>query len=512
MNSINSIAKNTIMLYFRMIISTLVSLITARYTLQILGAEDFGIYNVVGGIIGFMSVITGTMTSATQRFLAYELGTNNTGAYTRTFSMLINVFVFLCIAIFLVFEACGNLFLDELVIPAERGRAAFWIYQFSIVSFIMCTLSIPYQSAIIAYEKMGIFAYLTFFDVFSKLLLLFVLFLIPYDKLISYAVVMLFSVAVTNTLYYLYCKYKLDGCCYTFCWDKKFFTELSKYTGWNLFGSLSVVLNNQGQSIILNVFFGPVVNAAKAIADRINSIVTSFSANFYMAVSPQIIKSYAIGDLDNMKKLVIKSSRLSFYLMMVLAIPLIFVMPQLLSIWLGAEIITLEMVRFSQLILVYSLIVVFENPITMTIRATGNIKKYQLYIGIITLSFLPLCYVLFLLKLPAYYSMVLLSGVYLFAQIVRVYIAAPILGISVYKYLRMVLIPSLSLAIIAFFLSYMISSLLPSDGLTNLFIKLFLSFMVTANLAYFIGLTSTERKFVLDLIFKHIRNILCKQR
>ena len=495
-----------------MIVSTLVSLITVRYTLQILGVENYGIYNVVGGVVGFMGIITGSMNSATQRYLAYELGRGDLYSFNKTFCMLLNVFMAICLIMIIILELGGNYFLGKLVIPSDRFFASYYIYHFSIITLVFSTLSIPYQSAIIVYEKMQVFSYITFFDVFSKLFLLLVLFMTPFDKLVSYGFIMMLSVCITNLLYFFYCLLNLKGCRYKPCWDTKFIKEISKYIGWNLFGSLSAVLNGQGQAIILNLFFGPVVNSAKAISDRINSLATSFSANFYMATAPQIIKSYASGEIDYMRNLVIKSSRMSFYLMMIVAIPLIQMMQTLLDLWLGKELVSFEMVRFSQYILVYSLIVVFENPITMSVRATGEIKKYQLLVGFITLLFLPLCYVLFKIGYPAYYSMILLSIVYLFAQIVRVQIVSPIINVSVWNYMKTVLIPSSVLALVTYLITYQVLLMIPHNNVILFFFRFCIAFAITVFCVYIMGLTKHERKYIKIFLKSKLFKKKCKQQ
>ena len=341
------IAKNTILLYFRMIVTTIVSLITARLMLQLLGIEDYGIYNVVGGIIGFMAIITSTMTSATMRFLAYDLGREDITQFSQTFSMLINIFGIFCLISTILMEFIGPYIIQfHLVIPSERLFAAQCIFQFTILTFILSTMAIPFTAAVVSYERMDIYAYFTYLDVFFKLLAVVVLYITPIDKLITYGTITLLMSIATNTIIYFYCFKKFEGCKYIKIWDIPLLKKISSYAGWNMFGSVTTVMNSQGQAILLNVFFGPIINAAKAIADKVNQITYSFCQNFFMAVNPQLIKSYAVGDLEYTKKLLIKSSKISFFLYSIIAIPLIFNMEFILKLWLGAEQVSISMIYF----------------------------------------------------------------------------------------------------------------------------------------------------------------------
>lgn len=494
------IAKNTFLLYIRMIITTLVSLYTARILLQLLGVEDFGIYNVVGGVVTFVSFINGTMTSATQRFLSFDLGKKDIEQFHHTYSMIINVFVILCLIIFVALELVGPWFVaNKLVIPADRMVAAQYTFQLSLLSFLFSTLTIPFQSSIIAYERMNIYAYLTFADVTSKLLICYSLYILTFDKLIVFAFLTMLTTLVVMLFHYIYCKRNLPGCRYKFNWDKSLFRKLTTYSGWNLFGSVSGVLCSQGQTIILNLFFGPLVNAAKGISDRVNGIIMSFSTNFYMAVSPQIVKSYAGGDIDYMRKLVVNSSRYSFYLMILVCLPLIFNMESILKLWLGDDQVSFTMVRFVQWQLVCTMVMILEYPITMAVRATGNIKKYQICVGIQTLLFLPLCYIAFKCGIPSYYSMIILTILLLVVHVTRVLLVRDIIKMSGMGYIKEVIVPILLTTCIAVVLSHVVT-----QGYTH---TLFMSFfsMITIALIVMvvvlsIGLRQYERQYLYALL------------
>lgn len=499
------LVKNTLLLYVRMIVTTLVSLFTARVTLQLLGVEDYGINNVVGGIVGFVGIVTGTMTSASQRFLAYHLGNSDTLKFQNTFSMLINIFAIFCVLVALVMECVGPYLLNHvLVIPPDRLYAATWVYQFSIMSFCLTTMLIPYTSAIVSYEKMGIYAYFTFIDVFMKLLVVYALYVTPVDKLITISFLSLCSCLIVNLINYVYCKKKLIGCAFKKYWDSSVFKEVTSFAGWNLFGSTTTVLNYQGQAMLLNIFFGPIVNAAKAIADKINQIIYSFCQNFFMAMNPQIIKSYASGDLDYTKRLVFKSSRLAFMLYSFIALPLIFNMKELLYLWLGEKQVSQEMIMFSQLILVLSFMNNLESPITQTVRATGKIKNYQFVIGIQTLLFLPITYVAFRLGAAAYSSMIVLCGIYLIAMFFRVHFIKGILHLNKMDYFLNVvkpLIPVLVVSVSVLFCLHWISV----DSVWMKILRLVVDFLLVAGIIIIVGLSKDERKMVGTLIANKLR-------
>lgn len=498
------IAKNTMLLYTRMLITTIVSLFTARLTLQLLGVEDYGINNLVSGIIGFMGIVTGTMTSATQRFLAFDLGKNDIVQYQKSYSMLLNIFFIYSLFGAICLELVGPYVIQHyLVIPQDRLVAAQWVFQFTIINFILATINIPQTASIVSYEKMNIYAYFTFIDVFFKLLVVYSLYVTPFDKLITIGFLTTLMALVTNGVTYLYCVKKLNGCRYQLYWNNILFKKIFSYAGWNLFGSITGVMNQQGQAILLNLFYGPVVNAAKAIADKVNSIISSFSVNFYMAVTPQIIKSYASGNIEYMRNIVLSSSRYAFFLLYCLSLPLIANMESILYLWLGKEQVNYEMVRFCQLLLVYSLINALEQPVTQSVRATGKIKKYQIQIGILTLMFIPICYIAFRIGLPAYTSMVILSLIYLIAQFVRVYIVKGIINISIFMYIKKVLQPIIFVVIVSSVVTFFINKFDNSDIL-EIFCQIVLELISTLVVIFLIGMSNRERYLICTYIRKSI--------
>jgi len=431
------IAKNTMMLYFRMIFTSVVALFTTRIVLQILGVVDFGVFNVVGGVVGLFGMLNGSLISASQRFLTYELGKENLNKFNQIFNMLILIFVVFGLIIITISFLSANIIISEFLnIPSERLHAASIVFYFSVLMFVCNLITIPFISSVIAHEKMEAYAYLSIIEVTLKLLVVYLLYKSNYDKLITYSILLTGVMLLVLLFYVIYSNKNLPGCKYIFYWNKSLFYELTTYTSWNMFGSITGILNVQGLSILLNLFFGPVVNAAKGISDKIYTIVASFSNNFYMAVRPQIIKNYANGEKEIMFDLVINSTKYSFYLLLLISLPLIFYMDQILEIWLGHEQITYDMVMFSKLTLAYSLINVFELPLSTMVQATGNIKKYQIVIGSFTLLFLPISYFFFQGNGEAYTALIILIIIYAIALIIRLMLVKQQLGFPVEKYLK----------------------------------------------------------------------------
>lgn len=501
------IAKNTVYLYIRMLFTAFISLYTARLVLKVLGVEDYGIYNVVGGVVTFMGFFTATMSSATQRFLTYYLGTGESVKYCQTFSLLINLYLIFCAIAFVTLEIVGPIYISRyMTIPYERIIAAQWVFQFSLLTFLANTITVPFRSSIVAYEKMGVYAYIGIVEAVLNLLIVIFLPFIHYDGLIWYSVFVCLTQLGIVIAIVLYCRYHLANCRYVKYWNSKYVKELLTYSGWNLFGSTTGVLNLQGQAIVLNCFFGPIVNAAKAIADRVNGMITQFSQNFYMAVAPQIIKSYAAGNIEYMRSLVLNSTRYSFLMLYVISVPLIVAMSPILEVWLGKEQVTIDMIRFCQCTIIYSLVNILEQPITMAVRATGNIKKYQVYVGLLTLSFIPFCVVLFLFGTPSYMSMLLLSFIYLLALWVRIKIVSPYIKIKPIIYFKEVLLPLIITIIMSFIIIVLIDTVKISEAYDDL-LKGGISFVVVTIIGFLIGLNKSERQLGLSYLFKLVKHI-----
>lgn len=491
------IARNTIMLYFRMIVVAIVSFYTTRITLQLLGVEDFGIRNVISGIIGFLGIITTAMINASQRFMAFDLGKKDYNQFNRTFSTLINMFSIISIIGVLFLEITGSILIKYyLVIPEGRMDAVWWIFHFSVIGFVVSTMVIPFTSAVITFEKMDIFAYVSLLDSFLKLAVVYLLYIIPFDKLITVVFLTTIAHAVSNSIYIIYSINKLQGCRYVKCWDKILLRKLYSFIGWNFFGSATSVFNVQGLSIVLNIFFGPIVNAAKAIADVVNSFVSQVVSNFFLAVSPQIVKTYANEEKDYTLRIVIYSSKFALFLIALIAIPLINNMETILNLWLGKEQVNASMVLFSQWTVILVIAQTFEYPITQVVRATGDIKEYQIVNGAMLLLFIPLCYVSFKLEQPAIVSMVVLTALTLVSLQYRIIKLSKLLDISFLGYYRKVMLP----AIVTIVPSALISSYLTiaDDAIHMQILSIFLSLIITLFFVISVGMNNVEKKMAIS--------------
>ncbi|MDE6273355.1 MAG: hypothetical protein K2M31_10175 [Muribaculaceae bacterium] len=443
------IAKNTIFLYFRMILLTIINIYTVRVVLNALGVEDYGIFSVIGSAVYMLGFLQATLSSATQRYFSYQLADKNTVGYRRLFSQVMIVFLIMAAVILIIGGILGPFVVDDFLnLPADRLTAAMWVYYSSLGSFILLIMTIPFTASMISHEKMNGFAYLSIFDGLFKLGVAYAIMLTSYDRLIFYAILSFIQSLVTFGFYVIYCRRNFEGVRFEWCWEKNLVKELLGYTGWNLFGSVSAVLATSGQGLLLNLFFGPLINAAKGIADRIYSVIQSFSSNFYLAVSPQIIKSYANKDINRMNDLVISSSKFSFYLLLVLSFPLIVCMDGLLDVWLGSKNVGYEMIVFSQLALVYALVNCLEQPITQMIRATGKIRNYQIVIGCFTLLFLPIAALALWLGAAPQTTMVILIILTAVVQIIRVIMGNRQLGFPIGRYFKEAISPILQVSLI----------------------------------------------------------------
>ena len=422
MNSTNNnkrILKNTIFLYFRMILTLGVTLYTSRIVLSTLGVEDFGLYNVIGGVVTMLAFLSGAMSSATQRFFSFELGKKNKGRLENIFNMSINIHILIILIVVLLAETVGTWFIHNyLVIPVERLEAANIVFHCALLSFCISILSVPYNAMIIAYEKMSAFAYVSIVDVLLKLTAVILLSNYGDDKLELYAILLAIISVIVFSFYYLYCRFNFSVTRYKWYWDASLFKTLVSYTGWNLFGNLAFVISNQGLNILLNMFFGATVNAARAIAFQVSSALSSFVFSFQMALNPQIIKSYADSNHQYMLQLVFSGARYSFFLLYMLAIPLLLHTRLILDLWLGR--IPEYATEFTQLVIIDALVISLSGTLMTAFQATGKIKKYQLVVGTIILVNLPVSILLLKLGFDAVIVLmmaVVISFCALFARI-----------------------------------------------------------------------------------------------
>ena len=397
-----TIAKNTMFLYIRMAIVMVVTFYTSRVILAVLGASDYGIYNVVGGIVTMMAFLNGALSSSSSRFLTYELGTRNMEQLKKTFSASLNLHICVAILVLLVGETIGLwFFYEKLVIPDERMNAAFWVYQFSIITTMVNFTQVPFNASLISHENMSVYAYVGLYEAISKLIIVYLLQLAPFDHLIIYALLLMLNTVGIQMFYRTYTSRKYSECRFQIVKDKALYKKLLSYSGWDLFGGVAVICQNQGINILLNLFFGPVVNAARAITFQIQGALNQFVNNFLTAVRPQVVKSFAAKDYDRMYGLTFTAAKYSYLLMLALMLPLCFEIRFVLKIWLGDNIpdYTFE---FSTIVMITYLMETFHSASLMSYHAIGRIKTGNIIGGSMMILALPVSYLCLRFDLPPY--------------------------------------------------------------------------------------------------------------
>lgn len=488
------IAKNTILLYIRMIFLMLVSLFTSRVILQVLGVEDYGIYNVVGGFISLFAFLNGAISASTSRYITFALGKGDKNELKKVFSLCVLTHGVIALVILLLAETVGLWFvMNKLVIPPDRYVAAMWVYQCSIISSIVMIMSVPYNSDIIAHERMSAFAYISIIDVCAKLAIVYALLLSPYDKLIIYAILLLGIQIIIRFIYTSYCSRHFEESKFKWIWDKKLFGQLFAFAGWNLWGNLAAALMSQGVNIVLNMFFGPVVNAARGVAVQVQSAVQQFSVNFQMALNPQITKTYANGEYSAMHLLIERSSKFTFILLLCLSLPIIIEADKILELWLG--IVPDHTVNFVRLMLVICMIDAVANPLMVGASASGNVKVYQSVIGGILLAIVPVSY--FVLKLGAAPEAVFAVHITIaiIAFIARLIIVRPLINLSLRSYAYNVILKCGLIACITTAISLSVKALIPNTTVGS-FMTIIFSIIIVLLISYLIGLTKSERLFI----------------
>ena len=408
-NNSKQLAKNTLFLYGRMLFSMVVSLYTSRLILQYLGVENYGIYNVVGGLVAMFGIISGSLSTSISRNLTFELGKGDMEKLKKIYSMSINIQLILIAIVIVLGETFFVWFLNnKMVIPAERLTAANWILQFSLITFALGLFTVPYNAAIIAHERMKAFAYIGIVEVILKLVIVYLLSISPIDVLIFYGILVFFVATGMQIVYIIYCRRQFEECKYTFIKDKTIFKELVGFATWNFVGSTSSVLRSEGVNILLNLFFGPVINAARGISMQVNNALNSFVTNFMTALTPQITKAYAKKDFDYLLNCVYRGSKFSYFLLYFLSLPIIIKTDYILNLWLVE--VPETTTWFVRCVLLFSLADTLSRPLINANNATGDIKVYQLVIGSLNLTVLPIAYVALKLGAPPY-SPVLVSVV-----------------------------------------------------------------------------------------------------
>lgn len=496
------IAKNTFMLYLRMFVMMAVSLYTSRVVLEVLGETDYGIYNIIGGVVVLFSFLNSALLAATQRFLNYHIGREDEEATHAVFCMSMNSYLILSVIFVILAETIGLWFVNtQLNIPSERFVAVQWVYQFSISTFIVSLIRVPYNAVIIAYEKMDFFAYLSLGEVIMKLLVVYFLLISSLDKLVFFSFLYTITPLFITWLYKVYCNKNFFISKYNFYWDIPLFRSLFSFSGWTLFGSIANVLSTQGLNILVNIFYGVGVNAALGLSNQISTKLYQFVSNFQTAFNPQIVKHYANNDTESLNRLIFSTSKWSYYLYWVVALPLILEMDAILNIWL--EVVPRYTAIFSKLIIVFMLTEALSAPLWMYIQATGNIKKYQIIVSIFICLNLPFAYLVLVLGMSVYW-------VWIVRIILNVIIIAFRCLYMNKKYsfpLRVYYKEVIQKLILVTFLTIplpLICKYNISGYWTSLFVTLLVALTLSLLIIIFVGINSSEREFIFNIIRKRL--------
>lgn len=489
------VAKNTLFLYIRMIVILLVTLYTSRVILDVLGVSDYGVYNVVGGVVTMFAFLNNSMASATQRYLTFELGRGDPDRLRKVFSAAMHIHIAIGAAVVILAETAGLWLLNEkLVIDPDRMSAARWVYQFSVLSFFVNVIQVPYNATIVAHEKMDIFAYVSIVEAVAKLLLVYLLTVLPYDKLVLYGFLMLVLQVGIRTFYQIWCRKRYPECRTSAVHDRSLYREMSGFAGWNVFGSLAWVMKDQGMNILLNLFFGTAVNAARGVAMQVSNSVNGFVSNFQVAFNPQITKNYARGEVKEMERLTMRGLKFSFVLLYFIALPLLLNVDFVLGIWLKE--VPDHSAPFIVLIMLDALLcTLFGSPLMTSLAATGRIRNYQVAVSLVIMASLPVAYIV--LRTGAapetvYYVTIAFS---LLAGCARFLFARHQIGFSARRFITSVLLRIAAMLAVSLPVPLAVRYiLLPQDGWLSFIASCIVSVACTAFAAWTVALDRGERE------------------
>lgn len=499
------LAKNTVLLYGRTLLVMAITLFTSRVILESLGIEDYGTYNVIGGFVVMFSMIGGTLITATQRFINVELGKKEEGNVNKIFNTAIGIHTILVIVLLLLFETFGLWFLNyEMCIPDGRLGAANIVFQCSIIAFVLNILSMPFNAIIIAFERMKAFAYITLLDAILKLGICYLLFFTKEDRLIIYAILLMLISIMNNVIYYLYCKRQFpEESRLHIVKDKDSYIRQTSFAGYTFLGSIAAILANHGVNVVLNLFCGVTVNAARGVAVQVQQAVTKFVNDFMTALKPQITKTYASGDVEKSMLLVYRGAKFSYFLLLILSAPIFFKTSDILMLWLKKypDYSTI----FVQLTLIYALITVLSTPLTTVILATGKIKSNALIIGGLRILILPLSYLVLVLDFAPYSVYIVMIIVDTISIFTRLFILKSIAGIKIKPYIKEVIISTFAVSVIVFLINYQLCCI-NTGSIMGLLLYSIVSMVISLVVIVIIGLTVTERSALYAIVIKKIRN------
>lgn len=497
------LAKNTLMLYIRMFVTMLISLYTSRVVLASLGVEDYGIYNVVGGIVGMFGVITSAMNIAISRFITFELGKGDNDRLKRVFSTSITIQLIISLVIVLLAETVGLWYLNNvMVIPPERMTAARWCYQFSIITCVIGLIAVPYNSAVIAHEKMSVFAFMGILGAAITLLIAFLIGHNPFDRLVFYGMLLMLVSLLTQQIYMWYCLKHFKETRFIITIDKEMLKPMFGFAGWTFLGTSAYILRGQGSNLLLNYYFGPVVNAARGISNSVNNAVKQFSTNFTTALNPQITKSYAGQDYEYLNNLVFRGARLTVYLFLFVSAPLLLNTQFVLEVWLKE--VPEHAVFFTQLVLISSIVEMVSGSLITSIVATGKVKYYYITIGIVETLNIPVSWILLHLGCIPETVMIVDITIAFFSFAAKLYFARKLVNIDILAFMKNVYLNILLVAVIGFVLP-IFSRYSIQEGWLNFLVTSSVCVLSMGCSMLFVGCSKNERQFVFEFVMRRLK-------
>lgn len=499
------IAKNTLLLYIRLFVTMVIGLFTSRVILSTLGVTDYGVNNVVAGFVAMFSMFTNSLSAAISRFLTFNLGKGDAEKLKTVFSTSVNIMIAMAIIVTIVAEIFGLWFLNsKLNIPADRMYAANWVFHFSVITFAVNLISIPYNVSIIAHEKMDVFAYISILEVVLKLAVVYMLYISPLDKLITYSFLLLLVSVFIRIVYGIYCSRKLEECCYSMVFDRTLLKEMGGFAGWNMLGTACTMFNTQGVNILMNLFFGVVTNAARGIVNQVESVIVQFVSNFTTALNPQVTKSYASGNLDYMHSLMYKGTKFSYYLILIMALPFMFEAEFVLKLWLGEY--PEEAPLFLRLAIIATMVDRLGNTTAVAAWATGNIKKYYIIVSATIIFVFPLTYIAYKIGAPAYVAYLIFIIFYFVIMWQKVFILKGLTGFQPKEFLKNVMYPITITTIMAILIPLLTAHYL-ADNVVGSILQIIISVMSSIVAIYLFGLTKGEKALMMDTIQSRIKRI-----
>lgn len=500
-NQNTTIAKNTLFLSLRMVFVLFVSLYTSRVFLNVLGVEDYGISNVVAGFVSMFSFLNTSLANAIQRFYNAELGKNGSKGITKVYNTSLVIQGIIALFVVALLESVGLWYLyEKMVIPSDRFEVAFWLYQFSTISAAVVIMQSPFTAAVMAYERMNTYAVISILEVILKLGFALALPYISIDRLLMYGAFYMVLSILTFLSYFIYSKKEFKELHFQRSYKKSMFKDMISFSGWNLCGTFACMIREQGLNMVLNIFFGPIVNAARGVAYQVSGALQGFVSNLSLAAKPQMVQSFATGDSSRTIKLMYTMSKLSFIFLFVLSVPVIFNIDYILHLWLG-NVVPDHAANFVILVIITNFMNNLNAPLSNVVYATGKMRNYEVTFSVINLLIIPISFIVLKLGAPAEMAFIVYLVMTVFVQIGCLLVIHTLTKISLSDYFMSLIVPIVIVACITLPLIYIINFYL-QQNLIGIVIEYIVITLLSSVLFYYVVLDSTEKIFVNNIIYK----------